>query len=68
MRYITTAFSVNSFMPLDVKRLDNVFLASHYLRYPGGLPTAAQTGKDVIDEIIKMETPKPPLPFLKKKS
>ena len=67
MRYITTPFNMNAFMPLDVKRLDNVFLASHFLRYPGGLPTAAQTGKDVIDEIKKTEMPRPPLPFLKKK-
>ncbi|MBQ4235943.1 MAG: hypothetical protein II716_03810, partial [Treponema sp.] len=64
MRYITTPFNLNAFMSLDVKRLDNVFLAGHYLRYPGGLPTAAQTGRDVIEEIKKMESQKPTVPFL----
>ena len=64
MRYITTPFNLNAFMPLEVKGLDNVFLASHCLRYPGGLPTAAQTGIDCIEEIKKMENARPPFPFL----
>jgi len=58
MRYITTPFNFNAFMALGVKGLDNVLLASHYLRYPGGVPTAAQTGHDVIDEIKRLENPK----------
>ena len=45
----------------------NVFLANHCLRYPGGVPTAAQTGKDAIEEIKKHETLNPPLEFLQKK-
>ncbi len=53
MRYITTPFNFNAFFSLDVRKLDNVFLASHYLRYPGGVPTAAQTGHDAIEEIMK---------------
>ncbi|MCR4617107.1 MAG: FAD-dependent oxidoreductase [Lachnospiraceae bacterium] len=52
MRFITTALSVNAFLSQEILGLDNVILAGHYLRYPGGLPTAAQTGKDAI-EIIK---------------
>lgn len=52
MRFITTALSVNAFLPQDIKGLGNVFLAGHYIKYPGGLPTAAQTGKDAI-ELIK---------------
>ncbi len=52
MRPITTALSVNAFLPQEIKGLDNVFLAGHFLRYPGGLPTAAQTGKDAIELIL----------------
>ncbi len=48
MRYITTALSVNAFLPQDILGIDNVFLAGHCLKYPGGLPTAAQTGKDAV--------------------
>ena len=64
MRYITTPFSFNAFIPQDVKKLDNVFLAGHNLKYPGGLPTAALTGKAAIDKIKKAETLNPP-PFIK---
>ena len=67
MRYITTPFNFNAFMSIDVRSLDNVFLANHCLRYPGGVPTAAQTGKDAIEEIKKHETLNPPLEFLQKK-
>ncbi len=57
MRFITTALSVNAFLSQEIKGLDNVFLAGHFIKYPGGLPTAAQTGKDAI-EIIKAKEEK----------
>jgi phytoene dehydrogenase-like protein len=53
MRFITTALSVNAFLPQEILGIDNVFLAGHWLRYPGGLPTAAQTGKDAINLITQ---------------
>jgi len=71
MRYMTTPFSMNAFLPSAIKGLDNVFLASHYLRYPGGLPTAAMTGRDAIEEIKKLElqkVTKVTMNFLKKES
>ncbi len=57
MRFITTALSVNAFLPQEILEIDNVILAGHWLRYPGGLPTAAQTGKDAIN-IITQKLPK----------
>ncbi len=57
MRFITTALSVNAFLSQEIKGLDNVYLAGHFIKYPGGLPTAAQTGKDAI-EIIKTKEEK----------
>lgn len=66
MRYITTPFSFNAFMSSDVRGLDNVVLASHWLRYPGGLPTAAYTGRDAIESIKKIENYVAPIDFLKK--
>lgn len=53
MRFLTTPFNRNAFLPMDIKGLTNVYLAGHWLRYPGGLPTASTTGKNVIDLIIK---------------
>ena len=62
MRFITTAFSRKANMSSEIKGIDNVFLASHCLKYPGGLPMAAVCGKGVID-IIK-EKEKPLIPFV----
>lgn len=56
MRFITTATSSNAFLSSEVKGLRNVYLANHWLRYPGGIPTAAYMGKQVIDEILKQES------------
>ncbi|MBR1861678.1 MAG: NAD(P)/FAD-dependent oxidoreductase [Lachnospiraceae bacterium] len=58
MRFITTALSVNAFLPQDIKGISNVFLAGHWLKYPGGLPTAAQTGKDAVGLITAAEEKK----------
>lgn len=54
MRYITTIATQKAFLPCDIKRLGNVFLASHWLRYPGGIPTAATMGKVAIERIDKL--------------
>lgn len=62
MRFITTAFSRKANISCEVKGMDNVFLASHCLRYPGGLPMAAVSGKTVIDVIQEKE--KPLIPFV----
>lgn len=51
MRYITTVASTKAFLPCTIKGLSNVFLASHSLKYPGGIPTAAMTGKKAIEKI-----------------
>ena len=51
MRFITTFTSRIAFLPSDIKGLGNVFLASHWLRYPGGIPMAAAMGKNAIDKI-----------------
>lgn len=45
MRFITTAISRKATIAPQVKGVDNVYLASHWLKYPGGLPMAAYTGK-----------------------
>lgn len=62
MRFITTAFSRKANISSEVKGIDNVFLASHYLKYPGGLPMAAFCGKSVVELIQEKE--KPLIPFV----
>ena len=62
MRFITTAVSRKANMSAEVRGVENVFLAGHWLRYPGGLPMAALTGKAAV-EIIE-EKNKPVLPFI----
>ncbi len=62
MRFITTAFSRKANIPCEVKGIDNVFLASHILKYPGGLPMAAVSGKSVVEFIKEKE--KPLIPFV----
>ena len=44
-------------IPLDnsVERVDNLFLATQWLQSPGGLPTAADQGRGVINRINKIE-------------
>ena len=64
MRFITTAISRKSSIPSEVKGVDNVFLASHWLRYPGGLPMAAHTGKIAINMIDEVEKSKIVIPFI----
>ncbi len=54
MRFITTMTNRNAFLSSDVKGLGNVFLASHWLRYPGGIPTAATMGRQAIERIEKL--------------
>lgn len=55
MRYITTATSMNAIMSEEITGLDNVYLAGHWLKYPGGVPTAALTGKNAIGHIAAKE-------------
>lgn len=55
MRYITTVATSKAFLRCDIKHLGNVFLASHWLRYPGGIPTAATMGKTAVERIRKLE-------------
>lgn len=55
MRYITTATSMNAIIPSEIVGLDNVFLAGHWLLYPGGVPSAALTGKNAIGHIVARE-------------
>ena len=62
MRFITTAFSRKSNIDPEVKGVDNIFLAGHWLKYPGGLPMAALTGKNAIELIEDKE--KPVIPFI----
>ena len=38
-----------------IKNLNNLYLAGVWLKIPGGLPTGAQSGKDVILKIAKKE-------------
>jgi len=61
MRFITTAISRQATIAPEVKGVDNVLLASHWLKYPGGLPMAAYTGKTVVETISERE--KPLIPF-----
>lgn len=55
MRFITTATNANAFIPCDIKFLRNVFLAGHWLRYPGGIPTAATMGKVAAERIKNID-------------
>lgn len=56
MRFLTTPFNQNSFLSSEIKGLTNVFLAGHWLKYPGGVPTASTTGKNVIQQIIEKDS------------
>lgn len=51
MRFITTFTGRSAFLPFEIKGLGNVLLASHWLKYPGGLPMAACMGKNAVDKI-----------------
>ena len=62
MRFITTAISRKANISAEVRGVENVFLSSHILRYPGGLPMAALSGKAAVD--IIEERNKPVLPFI----
>ena len=62
MRFITTAISQKATISAEIRGVENVFLAGHWLRYPGGLPMAALTGKSAV-EIIE-EQNKPIIPFM----
>jgi len=55
MRFITTATSTNAFISCDIKFLRNVFLAGHWLRYPGGIPTAVTMGKVAAERIKHLD-------------
>lgn len=55
MRFITTATSTNAFLSCEIRGLRNVFLANHWLRYPGGIPTAAYMGKLAVKSIEDSE-------------
>lgn len=55
MRFITTAFSSNAFLSCEIGALKNVYLAGHWLRYPGGVPMAALTGKEAANLIAEKE-------------
>ena len=55
MRFITTPISKQAKISGEIPGVDNVFLASHWLKYPGGLPMAAMAGKEAIDLIAKRE-------------
>ena len=61
MRAITTMTNTSAFMPTDIRGLRNVFLASHWLRYPGGMPTASTMGKVAVERIKRLETKEPNL-------
>lgn len=55
MRFITTAVNRNAFLSTEIRGLSNVYLASHWLRYPGGIPTAAYMGKLAVNQIEELE-------------
>ena len=55
MRYITTAISPRAQISQKVSGVDNVFLASHWLKYPGGVPNAAYTGQLAVKMIQDLE-------------
>ena len=54
MRFITTATNRNAFLSSGIRGLRNVVLASHWLRYPGGVPTAAAMGRHAVRIIEKI--------------
>ncbi|MBO4309589.1 MAG: NAD(P)/FAD-dependent oxidoreductase [Lachnospiraceae bacterium] len=62
MRFITTAISQKSTISAEISGVENAFLAGHWLRYPGGLPMAALSGKEAID--IINDRNKPVIPFI----
>lgn len=62
MRFITTAISRKANISQEVRGVENVFLASHCLKYPGGLPIAAFSGKTAIELIEERNLPV--LPFI----
>lgn len=51
MRFLTSAINHNASIPNKVKGIQNVYLAGQWLQYPGGIPTAALSGKKVIERI-----------------
>lgn len=53
MRFFSTAFSRYGYLSRKVKGVEHLLLANHWLTYPGGVPTAAYTGKQAIMEIQK---------------
>ncbi|MBO4353982.1 MAG: NAD(P)/FAD-dependent oxidoreductase [Clostridia bacterium] len=56
--YMSFAFSagyIPRYVKNDVPGLKNVILASQWLKAPGGLPTAAESGKRAIETIMKKE-------------
>ena len=55
MRFITTAISRKATIAPEVKGVDNIYLASHWLKYPGGLPMAAYTGQVAVKKITDKE-------------
>lgn len=55
MSFITTKEGNNPRFKGILKGLDNVFIAGQWLMAPGGLPTAAATGKFSIQRILKKE-------------
>lgn len=65
MRFITTVTSRGASIPCDIKNIRNVFLASHWLRYPGGIPTAVVMGKVAAHRIISVDNKKSILPIVK---
>jgi phytoene desaturase len=58
MSNITTTKSKIRFLSGVLKGLDNFFMAGQWIMPPGGLPTAAMTGKWVIQRICKAEDKK----------
>lgn len=58
MRFITTFTSKSAFIQQNIKGIGNVLLAGQWLKYPGGLPMAAYSGKVAAETINKLETGK----------
>lgn len=55
MAFIPTIGGKMMSHPGNIDGLNNIFLCSHWLQPPGGLPVALITGKDVIQRICKKE-------------
>lgn len=53
MRFITTPMTHYGFLSGKVPKLKHLYLANHWMTYPGGVPTAAYMGKRAIMEIQK---------------